>query len=263
MSEDIRYSPASLDRSYGAPDIVNQRRVTLESLALQPGESVLDIGCGSGLLTEAIATAVGPEGRVIAMDRSDEMVAAATSRCATFAQVVVSSGDVCELGLPDESVDAVTCTQVLLYVADVPRALAEMTRVLKPGGRVAVLETDWRGVVMNASDPSLTTRIFRAWDDTVSSPNLPVKLGPLMRTAGLDTPRVIPIPLLNDTYDEAFFSVSALGWMSGNAVKRGAISRAEEEEWLADMASLGAEGSYFFCVNRFLFVAGRSLQVGT
>jgi ubiquinone/menaquinone biosynthesis C-methylase UbiE len=55
-----------------------------------------------------------------------------------------------------------------------------MHRVLKPGGRIAIIETDWRGTVLNSFDDSLTRKMLAAWDDAVSSPNLPVKLGPLM-----------------------------------------------------------------------------------
>jgi len=194
---------------------------------------------------------------VDALDISPEMVDAALERCRGMPQVSVSPGDVTELQKPPGSYDAVTCTQVLLYVADVENALARMVRTLRPGGRLAVLETDWRGVVMNSGYPELTDAVFRAWDDAVPSPNLPVRLHRLMRVAGLEDIRVTAIPLLNTEYDPGLFSVSTLDWMGSNAVRRGAVSREESRKWQDDLESLGREGDYLFCVNRFLFIGRR------
>ena len=258
MSEGIHYGPASLNRSYAAPEIENQRRVTLAALALQPGESVLDVGCGSGFLTAEIATAVGANGSVVAMDKSEEMVAATRERCQAMNQVAAQTGDVTALPMADQTYNAVTCTQVLLYVDQVEQALHEMVRVLKPGGRLAVLETDWRGVVMASSYPEITAAVFRGWDQTVPSPNLPTRLLPLMGQAGLEGVTATAIPLLNSKYDPSTFSVSSLGWMTATARKQGTISEQEAEQWRGDLEALGKQGGYFFCVNRFLFVGRKA-----
>ena len=257
MTEKFQYGPAMLNRSYSSPEIENQRRVTLEQLSIQAGEDVLDIGCGSGFLTLELARAVGAGGSVDALDISPEMVDATLERCRGLSQVSVSRGDVAGLEIPPGSYDAVTCTQVLLYVADVENALDQMIRVLRPGGRLAVLETDWRGVVMNSGYPELTDAVFRAWDDAVPSPNLPTRLNRLMREAGLEDIRVTAIPLLNTDYDPGLFSVSSLDWMGGNAVRRGAVSPEESRKWQDDLEGLGRAGAYFFCVNRFLFIGRR------
>ncbi len=254
MSDGVRYGPASLNRSYGAPEIENQRRVTLAQLELLPGESVLDVGCGSGFLTAEMATAVGERGVVIAVDKSDDMVAATQERCDGMGQVAAHTADVTALPMTDASFTAVTCTQVLLYVDQVEKALNEMMRVLKPGGRLAVLETDWRGVVMASHYPEITDAIFRGWDNTVPSPNLPTRLLPLMRKAGLENVHASAIPLLNTEYDSGSFSVSSLDWMTATARKQGAITDEEANLWRADLETLGSQGGYFFCVNRFLFV---------
>lgn len=254
MVEQIHNTPASLNRSYGAPELVNQRRVTLEQLGLRAGEDVLDVGCGSGFLTLELARAVGESGSVAALDLSGDMVDAARERCRGLAQVTFGQGNVTALPMPPDSYDAVTCTQVLLYVEDVETALAQMVRVLRPGGRLAVLETDWRGVVMNSADPGLTDAVYRAWDDAVPSPNLPVRLEPLMRAAGLRDIRVTAIPLLNTEFDPGLFSVSSLDWLGSNAVRQGAVTQKESRRWREGLERLGREGEYFFCVNRFLFV---------
>lgn len=257
MIEKIHYSPDMLNRSYSSPEIENQRRVTMAQLAVQAGEDVLDIGCGSGFLTLELARAVGESGSVNALDISPEMVDAALERCRGMPQVSASQGDVTELQETPGSYDAVTCTQVLLYVADVENALARMFRALRPGGRLAVLETDWRGVVMNSGHPELTDAVYRAWDGAVPSPNLPVRLRRLMRAAGLQDIRVTAIPLLNTEYGPEQFSVSTIDWMGSNAVRRGAVSPEESRMWQDDLERLGREGDYLFCVNRFLFIGTR------
>jgi SAM-dependent methyltransferase len=106
------------------------------------GEAVLDVGCGAGLDLLLAARAVGQEGRVIALDMTPAMI----DRARTHAtEMGLSNAEFCagvmeEIPLPDESVDVVLCNGVLNLSTRQSRALAEMFRVLKPGGRLALAE---------------------------------------------------------------------------------------------------------------------------
>lgn len=109
--------------------------------ALVPGERVLDVACGTGLMAVEAATAVGAHGTVVGIDLSGRMVDAARQRAvecgvtnATFARM-----DAERLDLPDASFDVALCTLGLMYVPDPARALSEMHRVLRPGGRLVVV----------------------------------------------------------------------------------------------------------------------------
>jgi SAM-dependent methyltransferase len=246
------------ERSYLTPEIVRQRTRTLETLTLQSGEHVLDVGCGPGLLTREMALEVGPEGRVSGVDKSPAMLDLAKRRCAQLTHVHLKDGVAENLPEGDQSFHAVACIQVLLYVADVQRALGEMQRVLKPGGRIAIVETDWHGAVLNSSDQALTRRIMAAWDDEVPSPNLPVRLGPLMQKNGFEAIRVEAIPLLNTTYSPENFSAGTVEWIARTAREQGIVNEGEATGWLEDLRRRGSEEAYFFCVNRFLFSAVRS-----
>ncbi len=254
MTENIHCSPESLNRSYAAAEIEHQRQVTMAALSVQPGQSALDVGCGSGFLTLELAKAVGEKGSVWALDISEKMCAATVDRCRHLPQVTVAEGSATCLNVPPAHFDVVACTQVLLYVEAVEQALTQMVSALRPGGRLAVLETDWRGVVMHSNYPELTEGVYRAWDDTVPSPHLPVRLRSLMCKAGLESIQVTAIPLLNEQYDPGSFSVSSLDWLAHNAVQKGAITREESHQWRNDLEGLRREGAYFFCVNRFLFI---------
>ncbi|HMB70351.1 MAG TPA: methyltransferase domain-containing protein [bacterium] len=116
------------------------RRLLLERAALQPGEHVLDVACGSGLVTFPAADRVGPGGRVLGTDLSDEMVRRSSGEASRrgLAHVSFERMDAEELGVADASFDAVLCALGLMYVPDPVTACREMARVLRPGGRAVV-----------------------------------------------------------------------------------------------------------------------------
>ena len=255
MEKYDKKAAALVDRSYQTPEIVNQRLRTLDALALARGQAVLDAGCGTGLLLELEALAVGANGRAEGIDFSADMLERAAERCAGLEQVGLQQGTVESLPFEDASFDALSCTQTLLYVDDLDRALGEYYRVLKPGGRIAVLETDWTGAVLNSHDHALTRRIFDAWDMGVPNPNLPKRLRPLLLELGFSAPHVEAIPMLNPVYCENNFSANMLENYTQIARRREMITPAKSDEWLAGIDRLIEQDAYFFCVNRFLFTA--------
>jgi arsenite methyltransferase len=110
--------------------------------ALNPGESVLDLGCGAGIDTLLAAAAVGPSGRVVGLDMTPEMVARARRNAAAagFAHVEIHEGLIEQIPLPDGSIDVVISNGVLNLSTRKSRVLAETLRVLRPGGRVAITD---------------------------------------------------------------------------------------------------------------------------
>lgn len=112
-------------------------RAFIEFLRVEPGMKVLEVGSGLAILAAEVASAA--EGvQVIALERSPEQIAAAISSPA----VRTVQGDAHEIPLADASFDLVYTRYVLEHVADPARVLAEMRRVTRPGGRVAVMEND-------------------------------------------------------------------------------------------------------------------------
>jgi ubiquinone/menaquinone biosynthesis C-methylase UbiE len=115
--------------------------------ALQPGERVLELACGTGLVTVPAAQAVGPHGRVVATDISEKMVQFTAEEAARrgLTHVHCARTGAESLEFPDASFEAVLCALGLMYVPDVAAALAETHRVLVPGARAVAAVWGARG----------------------------------------------------------------------------------------------------------------------
>jgi ubiquinone/menaquinone biosynthesis C-methylase UbiE len=119
----------------------------LEMAVLEKGESVLDLACGTGLVTFPAAEAVGAGGRVMATDLSEAMVEHVRGEAARrgLSQIEAERADAATLPWDDASFDAVLCSLGLMYVPDVPAVLEGALRVLRPGGRLVVSVWGERG----------------------------------------------------------------------------------------------------------------------
>jgi ubiquinone/menaquinone biosynthesis C-methylase UbiE len=128
------------------PGMGDEKRIARLLLALSPGDGVLDVGCGTGNFTRDFARSVGPDGLVVGLDVSQTMLARAVADTAEagFDQVAYVRGDAADAPFVNASFDAVCCFAALNLFADPYAALDSFTRVLTPGGRLAIF-TSVRG----------------------------------------------------------------------------------------------------------------------
>ena len=120
---------------------------------------VLDVGCSLGYGSAAIQ-AGGPDGRVVVgVERDPEHLRGAGER---FAWLTVLEGDATALPVADDSFDAALSVQVLEYVADIPAALAEIRRALRPGGRAVIWDVDWTTISMRTAETERMRRMLDA-----------------------------------------------------------------------------------------------------
>jgi ubiquinone/menaquinone biosynthesis C-methylase UbiE len=144
----------ALDRLAALPGIRRVRQVAREALAVGPGRRILDAGCGLGEEARELARLVGPDGEVTAIDLSTAFISAAAERD-NGSGVHYAVGDIAKLEFPDEFFDGVRCERVIQHLADPDAVIAELARVVRPGGRVCLVDTDWESFLLDGMPEDL------------------------------------------------------------------------------------------------------------
>jgi ubiquinone/menaquinone biosynthesis C-methylase UbiE len=236
---------------YTTPDVERQRQEVLEAIDLQLNEKVLDVGSGPGFLSRAIADKTGPEGRVMGIDISDYLIQLAKSHNDDLPQIEFKLGDAAAIASSDEEFDTLVCTQVLEYVQDVDAALIEFNRVLKKGGKLAILDTDWDSIVWNSNNAKRMHKVLKAWEAHATFPFLPRTLSSKMSNAGFQLDQIKIIPLLNPFFTTESYSNRMIDLIVSFVVQNDLIEQAVAEDWARDLRN---QENYFFSLNRYLFL---------
>jgi ubiquinone/menaquinone biosynthesis C-methylase UbiE len=246
---------ARLELRARAEDEIAVRDDYVRLLGVAPGERVLDVGCGSGALTRTLAQQVAPGGRAVGIDTSPALlgVARELADAAGLGGVVeFQEADCRALPFSGASFDAVVAATTLCHVPDAGRALAEMVRVTRPGGRVGVFDLDGDSFLIAHPDRELTRRIVAAYYDQgmVNSwlvRGLPAVLADLgivnVRTQGF-------MPLETGGY-----YADLAGRAAQLAAQAGAITSVELQRWL-DALRAEIAGGRFLGGRLHLFVWG-------
>lgn len=231
-----------MDRFRAIPSIVALKQRMLEALPPGPGRRVLDVGCGPGDDVREIAAHLTPGGVAVGLDRSDVMLDVARRR-STGSPLPVDfrSGDACALPFPDGGFDAVRAERTLVHVDDPALAVAEMARVLRPGGRVVLFEGDSERCDVDGVDEALMGTMSRCFASRVANAWVGGRLPELCTGAGLTDVLVEPVelvmthecyaPMMQGLLQEAV----RCGDVVGDDVERffAVMERAEREGWFA------------------------------
>ena len=245
-----------LEAVYLGPDIIAQRADTLQRLAVQPGEHVLDIGSGPGFLASEIAEQTSQSGKVVGIDISRQMVERAESR-SKHDWLTYQVADATDLPFNDASFDAVVSTPVAEYVPDIKRFCSEVFRVLKRGGRVVVLATDWDAVCWHSANPKRMERILKAFAPHCADSRLPRTLAAKLRAAGLQMQEVSFFSILNVDRYEGCYAETTIPFISAYVKAQGTVPDEELIDWAQEQDELNKQGEHFFSSGRFSFLASK------
>ena len=219
-----------------------------ELMRVQPGQSLLDVGCGPGLDTVALAQLVGPGGEVAGMDRDPIMVAEADARArgAGVAELVKhQAGDAAALPFDEGRFDACRCERMFQHLVNPEQALAEMVRVTRPGGWVVVVDTDWGTSQTCTTDVQFEQRLLQfAAQHRLTNPYSGRRLYGMLREAGLTD--VSAEPYLYGITDHAL-ALHVQNWMGFGraAVRAKAVTAAEVRTYLAGLEEAARTGTFF------------------
>ncbi|WP_432839226.1 methyltransferase domain-containing protein [Dactylosporangium sp. CA-092794] len=242
---------AYLDRAAASDVGRRYKERLLAGLRLRAGDAVLDVGCGPGTDLAALANAVGPAGVVVGIDRDPVMAGQARRRSTATAQVTVIGGDAHALPLGDGSVDRARTDRVLQHLADPARAVAELRRVVRPGGLVALAEPDWDTLVIDDADIA-TSRAYTRFITTAVVRNAGIgrRLARLLHDAGFEVDAVDASVALFRDYAAAdtilqLPAVARRGWEAGaldEQATRAWLARLSAEPFLAALTFFTAIG---------------------
>ena len=192
------------------------------------------------------------------IDTSPPMLAVAARRCEGRGRTEFREAQAIALPAESASFDRALSVQVLEYVADVPAALAEIHRVLRPGGRAVVWDVDWSTLSWHSRDPDRMARVLRAWDSHLAHPALPRTLAAALCAAGFADVCAEAHVFATIELDPETYGGMALPMVETYVAGQGDASAVMAKEWAAEQRELGARGEYFFAVTQFCFTATRS-----
>ena len=223
------------------------------------GHVVVDYGSGPGATAIELARRVGPSGRVWALDINREFLKRTQERAEQEGLGQRVSAELVEkdrLPLPDQSADRVVCKNVLEYVPDLDATLSELRRVLAPGGRIHIMDSDWGFVIVEPWGKENVDRYFGAASIAFREPHIGRKArGLLVRHGFVDVD--VRISAFADTSGRSLSMISnmrsyidaALAADDGDAV---GLTAAEADGLVASAESAVEEGTFLFSLPQFL-----------
>lgn len=234
---DPRFFIQYLDAGNALADVQRLKQVILAQLELGSGLHLLDVGCGTGDDVRALVQVVGAHGRSVGVDASTVMIAEAQHRhAAPGLPIAFMVSNAQHLALADASFDCCRAERVLMHLEHPEQALAEMVRVVRPGGKVVVFDMDWGMAFVDSPYQETTRTILQAFSDGMQHGWIGRSLPRLFQAVGLVEVTCVPHTVHLDyafaqrLFAEYLRTVQAAGVVSAEELTRWwqALAQAEE-----------------------------------
>ncbi|HWM05662.1 MAG TPA: methyltransferase domain-containing protein [Actinophytocola sp.] len=251
-----------LDLQEQMPGVQRLRDWALGALAPRPGEVAVDVGCGAGTEVRRLAGLVGPGGRAVGVEPDPGLRAEAESRTSPdSAQATYVDGDAGALPFADGSIDVLRCERVFQHLPEPAAAAQEFARVLSPGGRAVVVDSDWGTVVQTMGDPDFVRRLNEfSWRQT-PNPYAGRLLRGQLHSAGLNVdPDIAATAVVMP--DEVIRGMQVWRPMLAQAVAEAAVTADEVAGFERDVQDALDRGDAFFAVTMFGALATKGIAVG-
>ena len=254
-TEDVGSFVRYLDAVTNLDAVRRYKLRTFELLGVHVGDRVLDLGCGNGDDVRELAEVVGPLGVALGIDKSEGLIQEAMARTgSTGPPIEFCVGDAHHLELSSDSFDGCRADRTFQHLHTPDRALRELLRVTRPGGRVVVSDIDWETLVIDASRP-MTRSVANFLCDDCQQGWIGRQLPRLFHDAGFVDVHVEPATIVVTDHGiaDAVFSLSTTADRLRHA---GIASDAEVEAWSSELQTAARRGVFFSSASGFT-VCGR------
>jgi ubiquinone/menaquinone biosynthesis C-methylase UbiE len=252
--EDAIRMATFLEERSRTPDLQAVNQKLCDTVAARPGERLLEVGSGSGILCRMLAARLQPDGQMVGVDISPEMTMEAQKYALAEG---IDSGITFEnctaefLPYPEASFDGAIAARLLMHAADPDTVICEMKRVVKPGGRVVVMDWDFDTLTVDHPDRELTRRLLHWRSDHHGGNNWSGRqLWRRMRTAGFQNLSVHP--WVSVAHGEEDGLTQSLWRAAQVACEGGAISLVEQENWMQELKEGIRSGTFFAGIVYFI-----------
>jgi len=234
------------------------KQKTFQKMQLKPGDSVLEVGCGTGNDAILLTKYVGKTGKVTAVDRSQLMLNQAREGAENaMSELEFVLADAEKLSFLDSTFNSARVDRTLQHIPHPQTAIAEIARVLKPNGWMVAFEPDWETLVIDSDYPDITRKLVNFWCDNFPSGWVGRYLLKYFCQAGLTEVDVEPITISFAHFELADKVLD----LSQTVQKAGEQKMADQdslERWLTALKQ-GDQAGQFFCAFTAFLVSGKKV----